>query len=212
MRQYIFVTVILIGVTYVYGGTKPGTFFWKPRIGLDLVVQTTGKTPDARRIQMPNKQNVRAGVVVLIDGYQAGITLISLMAGLSSGFGPDPHLNPISAYYFTNVYRWALRYFSLIPYWAGTHESNFCETTKVWRRRFYYMNQFIPKWLKYIFPFVKNEEWEKEEMEFKRFKKYSESAFGKHFRYPSKVFNDYKSEETQETAEKRDASSSGVDK
>lgn len=98
--------------------------------------------------------------------------------------------------------------FCSIPVWLGNDGGNFCKITKVWRRRFYYMDQFVPKWLRYVVPFVKNEEWQKEENEFKRFKKYSESAFGKHFRFPSKVFNDYKSEETKESVEEVISSSS----
>lgn len=62
---------------------------------------------------MPNIQNVRDGLVVLIEPYQAGMTVISIAAGISSGVGSDPHLNPVSAYYYTNVFRWAMRFFTL---------------------------------------------------------------------------------------------------
>lgn len=72
------------------------------------------------------------------------------------------------------------------------------------------MDEFIPPWLRNIFPFVDKNEWKKEEMEFKRFKKYAESAFGKHYRYPSKRFNNFKSQETKETREIMDFSSAST--
>lgn len=63
------------------------------------------------------------------------------------------------------------------------------------------MDEFVPNWLKSAIFYVKKEEWEKEALEYKRFKKYSEPAFGKHFRFPTKYFNDFKSEMTVETVE-----------
>ncbi|CAG9558449.1 unnamed protein product [Danaus chrysippus] len=157
-------------------------------------------------VHLPNKDNIKEGVAVLIDGYQVGITVVSLAAGLSSS-KQYPHLNPVSAYFYTNVYRWALRHLSLVPLWIGGTGS-YCDTHKVWRRRFFYMDEFMPKWLKYILPYVKDEEWLKEEKEFRKFKKYAESAFGKHYRYPSRNFNNFKSQETQETVEVIDSSAS----
>ncbi|KAJ0183830.1 hypothetical protein K1T71_000253 [Dendrolimus kikuchii] len=185
-------------------GAIPGVFFWKPRIGIDLTVPTTESTA---RVQVPTIDNVRAGLVVLIDGYQAGMTVICLAAGLSSA-KTYPHLNPGSAYYYTNVYRWALRYLSLIPTWLGGNGGNFCDTHKTWKRRFYYMDQFVPGWLRKVLPFVSNAEWAQEEKDFKKFKKYAEPAFGKHYRYPSKTFRNWASENTKETVENLDTDES----
>lgn len=63
------------------------------------------------------------------------------------------------------------------------------------------MDEFVPKWLQKALFFVNKETWDQELSDFKRFKKYAEPAFGKHFRYPSKIFNDFQSEYTKETVE-----------
>lgn len=70
------------------------------------------------------------------------------------------------------------------------------------------MDEFVPTWMRRFFPYVDKKEWKKEEMEFKQFKKYSEPAFGKHYRYPNKHFNNFKSQETKESIEVVDISSS----
>ena len=95
-----------------------------------------------------------------------------------------------------------------IPIWIGGGGGSYCDTHRVWRRRFFYMDEFVPTWMRHLFPFVDKNEWKKEELEFKRFKKYSEPAFGKHYRYPNKHFNNFKSQETKESVEVVDVSSS----
>ncbi|XP_049885517.1 uncharacterized protein LOC126380279 [Pectinophora gossypiella] len=189
-------------------GAVPGTFFWKPRLALDLSIPTTQASSAVR---MPTKDNIHDGTVVLVDGYAAGMTIISLAAGLSSSTA-YPHLNPISAFFYTNMYRWGLRYMSLIPHWMGGHGGNYVETHKVWRRRFYYMDEFMPEWMKNLLVHVPQEEWDKEYLDWKRFKKYSEPAFGKHYRYPTRSFNDFRSMETIETEEANEeiSSESGI--
>ncbi|XP_023938968.2 uncharacterized protein LOC112046534, partial [Bicyclus anynana] len=159
------------------------------------------------QVNIPSKETIREGLVVMIDGYQVGMTVVALASGLSSA-KPYPHLNPVSAYFYTNAYRWALRHLSLIPKWLGGTGGSYCDTHRVWRRRFFYMEEFVPDWLKVVFPYVDPKEWKKEELELKRFKKYAESAFGKHYRYPSKHFNNFRSQETKETTEDFDVSSS----
>ncbi|CAG9781918.1 unnamed protein product [Diatraea saccharalis] len=161
----------------------------------------------AEIVALPSIENVQEGLVVLVDGYEIGITVIAMVAGISSG-GTYPQLNPLSGYFYTNLYRWGLRYFSLVPLWMGGHAGNFVETHRVWKRRFYYMDELVPKWLQTLFFYVKKEDWAREEWEFKRFKKYAEPAFGKHFRYPSKVFNNFKSQETSESVENMDSDNS----
>ncbi|CAH2218300.1 jg21014, partial [Pararge aegeria aegeria] len=153
----------------------PGTFFWRPRLGLDLSIPTTEV---AFKVHLPNKENVsREGWVVMIKGYQMGITVVGLAFGLSSA-KPYPHLNPMSAYFYTNAYRWTLRHLSLIPKWIGGNGGSYYDAHKVWRRRFFYMEEFLPDWLKVALPFVSRDEWKKEELELKKFKKYAEPAFG----------------------------------
>lgn len=59
----------------------------------------------------PNWENINKGFVVMIDGYQAGLTAAALasMVGLMEDF---PQFNPTRASFFTNTYRWTLRYLS----------------------------------------------------------------------------------------------------
>ncbi|CAH0703524.1 unnamed protein product [Spodoptera exigua] len=89
--------------------TIPGTFFWKPRLGLDLAIPTT---ESEMPVNVPNKENVEKGLVTLVDGYQAGLSVISVAAGASSA-SSDSQMDMSSSYFHTNVYRWALRYISL---------------------------------------------------------------------------------------------------
>ncbi|XP_028169052.1 uncharacterized protein LOC135086767 [Ostrinia nubilalis] len=201
-----FTFILLIMTVPLAKGAVPGTFFWKPRLGLDLAIPTTEPSVI---INKPNHENINAGLAVLVDGYQAGLTIISFAAGISSA-KTFPHLNPFSAYFYTNTYRWALRYFSLIPFWLGGHGGNYCDTHKTWRRRFYYMDEFLPKWMRNLFPYVDKAEWDHEEWEWRRFKKYAEPAFGKHYRYPSKRFRNFKSAETKETIENMDQSGNSI--
>ena len=65
-----------------------------------------------QRVNLRNRENIMEGTCVLVDGYKAGLAVISIAAGLSSA-STYPHLDPTSAYFYTNVYRWALRYISL---------------------------------------------------------------------------------------------------
>lgn len=71
-----------------------------------------GKSADARSSALPTKQNIRDGVVVLVDGYEIGLSLICFAAGLSSAV-IYPHLNPLRSHFYTDVYRWVLRYVSM---------------------------------------------------------------------------------------------------
>lgn len=61
---------------------------------------------------MPTAENVREGLVVLIDGYEAGLTIVAVGAGVADG-NHEPHLNPLRAHFYTNAYRWGLRHISL---------------------------------------------------------------------------------------------------
>lgn len=70
------------------------------------------------------------------------------------------------------------------------------------------MDSFIPGWLRRVLFFVKEEDWDKEEADYKKFIKYAQPAFGKHNRYPSKVFNDFASQRKDDSAEKLENSDS----
>ncbi|XP_035434633.1 uncharacterized protein LOC118265681 [Spodoptera frugiperda] len=201
--MFIYVTLINIPIAQC---TIPGTFFWKPRLGLDLAMPTTESSVE---INWPSKDNIEKGLVTLVDGYQAGLSVISVAAGASSS-SSDSQMDMKSSYFHTNMYRWALRYISLIPFWLGGNEENFCKTHQVWHRRFHFMDEFIPTWLKSVFFYVKAEDWKQEEIDYKRFKKYAEPAFGKHYRYPSKSFRDFKSQYTVETVDKGVSRSASV--
>ncbi|KAH9628000.1 hypothetical protein HF086_017975 [Spodoptera exigua] len=201
--MFIYVTFINIPITQC---TIPGTFFWKPRLGLDLAIPTT---ESEMPVNVPNKENVEKGLVTLVDGYQAGLSVISVAAGASSA-SSDSQMDMSSSYFHTNVYRWALRYISLIPFWLGGNEENFVKTHQVWHRRFHFMDEFIPTWLKAFLFYVKPEDWKQEEIDYKRFKKYAEPAFGKHYRFPSKTFRDFKSQYTVETVDQGVSRSASV--
>lgn len=60
----------------------------------------------------PNIGHVREGVVVLVDPYSVGMTMITIAAGASRGPTNDD-INPLSANFYINVYQWLLRYISL---------------------------------------------------------------------------------------------------
>ncbi|XP_047041265.1 uncharacterized protein LOC124645489 [Helicoverpa zea] len=134
---YIFIYVAFINVPRAKCSI-PGTFFWKPRLGLDLAVPTT---EFKLNVNLRTRENIEEGLVVLIDGYQMGLSVISIASGASNINAQTPHFDPTSAAFTTNFYRWALRYFSSIPYWIGGKGGNFCDTLKLWRRRFYYMDE-----------------------------------------------------------------------
>ncbi|XP_073953459.1 uncharacterized protein isoform X2 [Choristoneura fumiferana] len=185
-------------------GTLPGTYFWRPRLAIDLGSPTT-EEPMLKEFR-PNKDHIREGVVVLIDPYSVGMTMITLAAGASRGPTHDD-INPLAADFYINIYQWILRYISLIPTWsAGTH-GHFCETLKVWRRRWQYMDERVPDWFRALTP-VSKEAWAAEDLERKRFKAYAESAFMKHYRYPSKTFNNFDSFWSEETSAFKPPSSS----
>lgn len=64
-------------------------------------------------MNQPKKGGIKEGVVVLVDGYQAGMAIISLAAAIPESKDHMLHLNPMSAHFYTNTWRWLLRHFSL---------------------------------------------------------------------------------------------------
>lgn len=93
-----------------------------------------------------------------------------------------------------------------MPQWLGGAKTYY-QTTEAWKRRFYFLDTFVPKFMRKALPYIKKEEWEKEEREMYYFKKYAEAAFGKGYRYPNKRFNDFKSWETEESLDNPELSS-----
>lgn len=69
------------------------------------------------------------------------------------------------------------------------------------------MDAFVPKWLRPALPFVAKEEWEREENEYKGYKKYAEKYFWKLFQYPGANYTQYKSQQISDTKTSSDSSS-----
>lgn len=60
----------------------------------------------------PTKESIRNGQVVLIDGFEMGLTAICFADGVSTAM-VFAHLNPLKSNFYTDVYRWLLRYINL---------------------------------------------------------------------------------------------------
>uniref|UniRef100_A0A2A4JZ53 Uncharacterized protein n=1 Tax=Heliothis virescens TaxID=7102 RepID=A0A2A4JZ53_HELVI len=188
----------------------PGTFFWKPRVGLDLAMPAQASKPTKLQ-HKPTIDNIRNGYAALIDGYQVGMTVAALVAYWGDANDAHPQFQICSAHYYTNAYRWALRHLSLIPDWlSGGSNQHYVSTHKVWRKRFYYMDYFVPKWMRKLFVCVSDESWAKEEWEWSKFVKYAEPNFGKFYRYPSKHFNNYNSMRHPNTVENLDITKASI--
>ncbi|KAI8430838.1 hypothetical protein MSG28_000987 [Choristoneura fumiferana] len=154
----------------------------------------------------PAKHDVLDGVVVLIDPYTVGMSMIALASGIARA-PIDEDINPFEADLYINIYQWTLRFLSLIPNWSAGTDGHFCRTLKTWRRRWQYMDSRVPDWMRSITP-ISKQGWAAEDLERKRFKAYAESAFIKHYRYPSKVFNNFDSFVSAQTSAFKPPSSS----
>ncbi|KAJ8705415.1 hypothetical protein PYW07_011242 [Mythimna separata] len=206
MRALTPLACALVALLPLSKAAVPGAFFWKPRVGLDISLPTA----QPRVIHKPTADNIKNGLVVVIDGYQAGLTVAALANYLLDLRTAFPHLHPGQAPYYTNMYRWAARHLSLFPDWFGGKKQNYVKTHEVWKKRFFYMNYFVPQWMRKILFFVKDESWKHEEWEFKEFEKYAEPYFGKFYRYPSKEFDNYKSMQHYLTGETKDPSDNSI--
>ncbi|PZC79661.1 hypothetical protein B5X24_HaOG216060 [Helicoverpa armigera] len=166
-----------------------------------------GETGPAHK---PTWANIHNGYVVLIESYQAGMTVAALASYLEDAHDGHPQFHLCRAHYYTNMYRWALRHLSLIPEWLGGGDTHYVSTHKVWKKRFFYMDSFVPSWMRKIFFCVSDESWAKEEEEWKKFVKYAEPNFGKFYRYPSKKFNNYNSLRFGNTVENLDITGASI--
>lgn len=88
--------------------------------------------------------------------------------------------------------------------------TNYVTTHEVWNKRFFYMNQFVPQWMRKILFFVKDESWNNEEWEWKKFEKHAEPHFSKFYHYPSKKFDNFRSMQHPNTIENIDASVNSI--
>lgn len=101
--------------------------------------------------------------------------------------------------------------FSSLPEWFGAKSGqNYVNTHRVWKKRFHFVDYFVPSWIRKLLFFVKDESWAYEEWEWKKFRKHAEPHFGKYYRYPSKKFDNYKSMRHNITIENQDSSHSTV--
>ncbi|KPJ09311.1 hypothetical protein RR48_15452 [Papilio machaon] len=200
VKLIIFCTIITI-----VKAPPPGTFFWKPRLGLDLAIPTTPKTrkPITGGVLKPTVGEIRSGHAVLITGYQLGVTVLALAHG-QAAWEKFPHLNPFKAWFYTTAYRWGLRHLSLFPKWLDGSGYNFIDTHRVWRKRYSYQDRWVPEWLQWFLPHVW--EFDREKKQYRRFHRYVLPSFAKHYHYPGKVFDHWASEDSTETVENLDIS------
>ncbi|KAF9406545.1 hypothetical protein HW555_013118 [Spodoptera exigua] len=125
---------------------------------------------------------------------------------------PYPHFHPCYSDYWTTAYRWMYRYVKLLPEWAFGKIGGFVNTHKVWRKRYFYLDKFLPKWVRPILiklcvhPFT----FLKEELVWKKYSKYIEPHWGKYYIYPSKRYNNFNSMRPAETVENLDDSTASV--
>ncbi|KAH9644972.1 hypothetical protein HF086_003302 [Spodoptera exigua] len=192
----------------------PGSFFWKPRVALDLASPKGESVPvcfinfhsfistpcftdfnkpkSKGAVKAPTAKSIREGYAVGIAGFRVAMAATALASYMGYMDNVFPQLHPCRAHYWTNAYRWAIRYLSLLPDWFSG-DTKYVATHRVWRKRFSYMEAFIPKWLRPILYCVSDESWKLEEKEWAKFVKYAEPHFGKYYRYPSKTFNNFNS-------------------
>ncbi|XP_063374051.1 uncharacterized protein LOC134661792 [Cydia amplana] len=188
-----FVSFVLFLLLPISKGAIPGTFFWRPRLGIDLAIPTTEPPIAAFH---PNKKNIQAGIVVLIEGYDIMTSILGLLKG--SDFAKEETMDPTSGLYYTGIYRWMLRTLELFPHWL---RGNFHDALGVWNRRFRHMDAEVPVWMRKLLPWVHKDSWDKENTDLFRFRKFSERAFTQFYRFPSKVFNNFRSFLSQSTEE-----------
>ncbi|XP_050555226.1 uncharacterized protein LOC118280763 isoform X3 [Spodoptera frugiperda] len=189
----------------------PGTFFWKSAMDLDLRKQINPayKVP---WIYKPTQTNVEYNkqMVVIIDGYRLTTSFMALYVYFDYMNEAYPALHPCYAEFWTNSYRWLIRYMSLLPDWIHGRSNNFVDTHKVWRKRFHYMDWWMPKWARPFFFCVPPESWAWEKFTFRRWLRYVEPQFGKYYKYPTRWFTDWKSMQMGSTVENLDMSSASL--
>ncbi|XP_063374054.1 uncharacterized protein LOC134661794 [Cydia amplana] len=178
--------MLLLLSLFPFKGAIPGTFFWRPRMGIDLAMPTT-EAP--RKAFAPNKQNIQAGLVVLIDGYDIMTSILGLLRG-SEFAADDDAMDPASSIYYTGIYRWTLRTMELLPHWL---RGNFQEALGVWNGRFKYMEAEVPEWMKKVLPWVPKKSWDTNHEDMIKFRKLAETAFTQFYRYPSKTYTGFNS-------------------
>ncbi|XP_063394317.1 uncharacterized protein LOC134679345 [Cydia fagiglandana] len=181
-----FMSFVLLLLLPISKGAIPGTFFWRPRLGIDMALHTS-ESPIS--VYKPNKQNIEAGLVVLLNGYDVVGSILGLLRGAE--FAADEKaMDPAFSPYYSNVYKWAWRTLDLLPHWV---RGNFNDGLRGWNNRFKYMDVEMPAWLQKAFPWVPKESWDTEHEDMVKFRKFAETAFIPFYRFPSKVYNDFNS-------------------
>ncbi|XP_061705143.1 uncharacterized protein LOC133516295 isoform X2 [Cydia pomonella] len=155
-------------------------------MGIDLAMPTTDSPLTAFQ---PNKHNIKAGLVVLLNGYDIMTSILGLLQAMQYA-RDDETMDPASSLYYTGAYRWSLRTMDLLPHWL---RGNFGDALGVWNNRFKYMETDVPEWMKKLLPWVTKESWDREYSEAVKFKKFAESSFTQFYRFPSKTFNNFNS-------------------
>ncbi|XP_022835209.1 uncharacterized protein LOC111362713 isoform X1 [Spodoptera litura] len=160
-----------------------------------------------RKNNKPTEKNFQQGYAVVIYGFKLTTAVLTIFKYAEVFGDAYPQFHPCYSDYWTTAYRWLYRYLKTLPEWA-TGQTSFIDTHKVWRKRYFYLNRFIPHWLR---PFliklcVHPLTFVKEELVWKIYKKFAQAQWGKFYIYPSKVFNDYKSMRPYETFEQLDDS------
>ncbi|XP_063547655.1 uncharacterized protein LOC134755107 [Cydia strobilella] len=171
---------------HIVMGAIPGTFFWRPRLGIDLAIPSTEPPIAAYK---PNKQNIQAGIVVLVEGYDIMTSILGLLRGAEFA-KDDENMDPASGLYYTGIYRWILRTLDLFPHWL---RGNFHDALGVWHSRFKHMDAEVPGWMRKLLPWVHKDSWDKEHTDLSKYRKFSESAYSQFYRFPSKTFNNFNS-------------------
>lgn len=93
-----------------------------------------------------------------------------------------------------------------MPYWIGGNGAQYIDSHKAWRKRFNYQDKFIPKVIQNVIFWVPASDWEREEKQFKKFTRHAGPAYGKHYRYPSPVFNNFDSDRSLESIGNQESS------
>ncbi|XP_022835201.1 uncharacterized protein LOC111362702 isoform X2 [Spodoptera litura] len=190
----------------------PGTFFWKPSTDLDLTRRQINPAKREPYIYKPTEWNFgyHKQMAIAIDGYRLSTTLMAIYVYVDFMNRAYPALHPCYADYWTNAYRWLIRYLSLIPDWIHGRSDNYVATHRVWRKRFFFMDWWMPKWARKFFLCVPPESWAWEQFTWRRWRRYVEPQFGKYYIYPSKVFTDFQSMQKGSTVENLDMSSASL--
>ncbi|KAH9644994.1 hypothetical protein HF086_003324 [Spodoptera exigua] len=177
---------------------------------MEVNVQRKQINPNLYGITKPTIDEIYREKVVIIDGYKLATTMMAFYVYYDFMNEAYPALHPCYAEYWTNSYRWLIRYLSLVPDWIYGRHDNYVDTHRVWRKRFFFMDWWVPKWVRPLFFCVPPESWAWEKFTWRRWSRYSEPQFGKYYFYPSKKFTYFESMKKGSTVENMDMTDASV--